>query len=317
MFRRRLCLLAAAALIAAPGFADSLDAYRDRLLPSASQAATTTGLRVTYLGVTTLLFDDGETAIMTDGFFSRPDLKATPRIAPDEKRIRAGLQRANVKSLAAVIPLHSHLDHAMDAPAVAEMTGAVLAGSSSTANIGLGYGMDASRLRIVPDGATLRFGRFKVTFIPTKHYPMDFALGDITEPLRPPADPRAYKQGTCYTLLIEHDGRTILVQASAGFVPGALAGRKVDVAYLGIGGLGQKPRDYQDAYWHEMMQVTGARRAIGIHWDDFSAHAHDAGEPQDGFEASMRSALEHAARDGVDMRVPRAWVAADPFEGLR
>ena len=29
-------------------------------------------VRVTFLGVSTLLFDDGETRIMTDGFFSRP-----------------------------------------------------------------------------------------------------------------------------------------------------------------------------------------------------------------------------------------------------
>ena len=31
-------------------------------------------LAVTFLGVSTLLFDDGESAVMFDGYFSRPSL---------------------------------------------------------------------------------------------------------------------------------------------------------------------------------------------------------------------------------------------------
>ena len=38
------------------------------------QAANPASVTATWLGVTTLLFDDGETQILIDGFFSRPSL---------------------------------------------------------------------------------------------------------------------------------------------------------------------------------------------------------------------------------------------------
>src|SRR5262245_4815717 len=81
-------------------------------------------LRVMFLGVSTLLFDDGETQVMTDGFFSRPDILTVGfrEIEPNLGRISSALQRAGVSRLAAVIPLHTHYDHALDAPEVARRT---------------------------------------------------------------------------------------------------------------------------------------------------------------------------------------------------
>ena len=101
---------------------------------------STDGRGVTFLGVASLLLDDGETAIMTDGFFSRPSLAkvALGKVAPDHARIDAVLARAGVDRLAAVLPVHSHFDHAMDSAVVADRTGAVLVGGESTANVGRG-----------------------------------------------------------------------------------------------------------------------------------------------------------------------------------
>ncbi|EUA52106.1 metallo-beta-lactamase superfamily domain protein [Mycobacterium xenopi 3993] len=46
--------------------------YSDRFdVPAAKPDAP---LSVTWLGVTTLLLDDGTSALMTDGYFSRPGL---------------------------------------------------------------------------------------------------------------------------------------------------------------------------------------------------------------------------------------------------
>ena len=44
-----------------------------------------------------------------------------------------------------------------------------------------------------------------------------------------PASALAFGQGDAYSLLIEHEGRRMLVQGSAGYVPGALQGRSADV----------------------------------------------------------------------------------------
>ncbi len=100
-------------------------------------------LGVTFLGVSTLLLDDGEHAVMTDGFFSRPGLLrvALRRLAPDARRIDAALSRAGVDRLAALAPVHTHYDHALDSAAVADRTGAVLLGGASAAQIGRGAGL--------------------------------------------------------------------------------------------------------------------------------------------------------------------------------
>ena len=114
-------------------------------------------VKVSFLGVATVLLDDGETALLTDGFFSRPDKMTVflRKVAPDTQAIGDGLERARItlagaagSKLAAVIPLHSHYDHAMDAPEVAKLTGAVLMGSSSTLMMGKGWGLDDKQMQL-------------------------------------------------------------------------------------------------------------------------------------------------------------------------
>ena len=108
VFRAALSIGASAAVWPAAVAAADLNDYKAYLLPALSAPANDGKLRVTFLGVTTLLFDDGETAIMTDGYFTRVDLRAmrTSKIRPDRERIVKSLKRAGVKSLAAVIVLH-------------------------------------------------------------------------------------------------------------------------------------------------------------------------------------------------------------------
>ena len=73
---------------------------------------------------------------------------------------------------------------------------------------------------------------------------------------------------------LEHPRRArsshrLLIQGSAGYVEGALAGRQAEVAYLGIGQLGKQDAAYMEAYWEHTVRAVGARRVVLIHWDDF------------------------------------------------
>ena len=92
-------------------------------------------LTVTWAGVTTLLIDDGTSALMTDGFFSRPGLLEVGlrRLSPSAPRIDGCLTRLGVDRLEAVLPVHTHFDHAMDSAVVAERTGARVVGGTSAA----------------------------------------------------------------------------------------------------------------------------------------------------------------------------------------
>lgn len=300
----------------------SLTPYEPLRFPPAAQTPRTpdSALRVTWAGVATLLFDDGETAIMTDGFFSRPGLLSLRRIEPDRAVIAQSLQRLGVKKLALVMPIHSHYDHALDSPVVAQATGALLAGGESTINIGLGNNLPIERIRRVLPGDTLTFGRFRVTWLRSQHSPNAFFKGEIERPFTPPANASAYRMGDCYSLLIEHDGRSILVQGSAGFEPGSLAGRHADVVYLGIAPLGKQPPAFQRDFWREVVQAVGARRVVPIHWDDFFLPLSEPLQPMnplmDNFEAGMQFVQSQSQAQKIDLRLPTEWQAVDPFWNL-
>ena len=286
--------------------------------PAADAGSTVT---VTWAGVTTLLIADGDSAIMTDGFFSRPNLLAvgTRRLAPSLPRIDGCLARLGVDRLAAVLPVHTHFDHAMDSAVVAQRTGATLVGGTSTANVGRGGGLPEDRLLVVSPGTPVDLGAFEVTLVAGDHCPPDRFPGDIDRPVVPPVKAAAYRCGESWSTMIRHrpTGRAMLVVGSAGFVPGALAGHRADVAYLGVGQLGLQPERYLLDYWNETVRTVGARRVVLIHWDDFFRPLHEplralpyAG---DDLDVSMRVLTGLAREDGVALHLPNLWERCDPW----
>ena len=287
-------------------------------VPDASEQAP---LSVTFLGVSTLLLDDGTSAVMTDGFFSRPGLLAVGlgRIAPDRARIIRCLDRAGVERLEAVVPVHTHFDHALDSAVVAELTGARLVGGGSAANLARGSGLAEERIVVATDGDTLPLGSWTVTFLASEHCPPDRYPGTIDAPLRPPARARAYRCGEAWSLLVTHSpsGRRLLVQGSAGYRRGALAGQRADVAYLGIGQLGLQPEAYLREYWEETVRATGARRVVLTHWDGFfrplDLPLRALPFAGDDLDATMEVLTGLAAADGVRVAFPDVWRRQDPW----
>jgi L-ascorbate metabolism protein UlaG (beta-lactamase superfamily) len=284
-------------------------------------ATTQSPLTVSWAGVTTLLIDDGESALVTDGFFSRPGLLTvgTRKLSPSLPRIDGCLTRLGVERLDAVLPVHTHFDHAMDSATVAERTGAKLVGGASTAHLGLGAGLPDDRLVVVTPGDPVSLGAYDVTLIVGDHCPPDRFPGVITSPIVPPVKATAYRCGESWSTLIHHrpTDRRLLVVGSAGFVPGALSGRRADVVYLGVGQLGLQPERYVVDYWNETVRAVGARRVVLIHWDDFFRPLHEplralpyAG---DDLDASMRVLTRLAREDAVPLHLPTLWQRADPW----
>lgn len=278
-------------------------------------------LTVAWMGVSTLLVDDGTSALMTDGFFSRPSLLdvGLRKLTPSAARIDEALQGAGIKRLAAVLPVHTHFDHALDSAAVAERTGASVIGGESAANIARGQGLPKDRIVVATPGESLTVGTFDVTLIKSDHCPPDRFPGSITSPVVPPAKASAYRCGEAWSTLVAHrpTGRRLLIQGSAGFVPGALHGRHAEVIYLGVGQLGVQPVRYIEQYWEQTVRAVGARRAVLIHWDDFFRPLTDplralpyAG---DDLDVTMRVLGSLAQRDGVALNLPPLWQPTDPW----
>lgn len=304
----------------------SLEPYAALFAEPAGREASGPRLTVRFLGNTNLLLSDGETAILSDGFFTRPGVPALlfGTIAPDRAVIAVVLERAGVERLAAVIALHSHYDHAMDAPEVARLTGAMLVGSRSTANIGRGWGLAEAQIHVAVPGGAMTFGAFTVTLIESRHF--EFASAYlrrramsglvIDEPLTPPVKADAYKMGGAYSVLVEHALGNVLIQGSAGYLEGSLEGVQADVIFLGIGALGSQTDDYQETYYRETVAAVGASRIFAVHWDDLATPLADGLRAPRGlwqlfgfeFAPSLDFVLEKATLDPrVSVRLLPLW----------
>ncbi|HEX5256001.1 MAG TPA: MBL fold metallo-hydrolase [Mycobacterium sp.] len=293
-------------------FADRFDA----------PAAEPDALSATWMGVATLLIDDGSSALMTDGYFSRPSLAkvAAGKVAPSPARVDGCLARAKVSRLAAVIPVHTHIDHVLDSALVADRTGAQLVGGQSAANVGRGYGLPEDRIVVAVDGEPIQLGAYDVTLIESHHCPPDRFPGVIDEPVTPPVKASAYRCGESWSTLVHHrsTGRRLLIQGSAGFAKGALAGHSADAVYLSVGQLGLQPRSYLVDYWNETVRAVGARRVILIHWDDFfrplTKPLRALPYAGDDLDVSVGILDGLAAQDGVAMHLPTVWRREDPWK---
>ena len=245
------------------------------IIPLGEVAAGSVTVRFT--GSTTLLFDDGETSWMTDGWFSRPTFIEiiTERLEPDLAAIGRGLKANDVDKLDAVIPLHSHYDHAMDSPEVARRTGAKLYGSESTANIARGWGLDEARIEIFTNKKPIVLGDFIITPIESNHFQFvdpeiaktALDLPTIDSPLVPPASITNYRVGETYVLHVEHPLGSFAIVGSAGFIEGGLRGFKADVLFLGVGSLGEQSVEYRQKYWEETVGRLEPSTVIPIHYD--------------------------------------------------
>lgn len=275
-------------------------------------------LRVQYFGTTTLLFRDGANAVMIDGFLSRPGLwpVLTNEVATDCRRVADTLKVAGVGRVDLLLTAHSHYDHALDAPFVAAHTGAVLAGSTSTAQIARGAGLPASQIRVVRAGERLTVGRFRVTIFASLHPPDDRVPGTIDAPLKQPAAVTEYREGGSLAFLIERDGLRAIVHPNANCIPGMCRGVRADMVFLATAGLGGQSAEFASNYWREVVVVTGARVVMPIHWDDFLRPLDEPLVPMPRFRDDFADAIGQltplARSNGVSIRYMPVLAPVDP-----
>jgi len=246
--------------------------------PSIASAMNPDAVTVTWLGVTTLLFDDSETQILIDGFFSRPTLTEILLDLPVDNnaaQINYAMNEFRMRRLAAIIPVHSHFDHAMDIGEIANRSSASILGTESTAEIARGAGVPEDQITVVEGTASFQFGNFTVTLRPVNHAPIGWGGevpfdGKIEEPLTMPQPVSAWRMGGAYTIIIEHPQGTALVQGSAAYKKYDLRDIAADAVFLGVGALHSLGRDYAELYWQHTVTATGSHSVYPIHFDDFT-----------------------------------------------
>ncbi len=232
-------------------------------------------MKVTFFGTTTLLFDDGKDQVLFDAHMTRPSL---PRYifgsaSTDRKVIDRELRLHHVDRLKAIFISHSHHDHVMDAPYIANKTGAVIYGSRSALNVARGGGVPESQLAEFSAETGFQVGDFRIKVVPSLHSKPNIMNNDlgqtIDEPLPQPARLRSYKEGGSWDFYVEAGDKRFMIRPSFNYIEGQMDGYRADVLFLGVAGLQKADRETERAFYRETIGKLRPRLVVPIHWDNF------------------------------------------------
>jgi L-ascorbate metabolism protein UlaG (beta-lactamase superfamily) len=329
MVKTRALRLALGALLVAtvgvapgqqPASGTDIDRYRNHLLKEDAAEPKDGTVKVTFLGTTTLLFDDGETQLMIDGFFTRPPLVRVVRgnLETDTKLVDAVLKKVKADRVKALFVAHSHYDHAFDSPYVARKTGAKLYGSASTLNIGRGGDVPDEQMVLFEAGKDYAVGKFTVTVLKGKHSPPIKGINDdlgqvIDKPLKQPATARDYKEGGAFDFLIKHGDHAILINPGANYIEGERDKVRADVAFLSTGSLGVQSKDFQNAYYDQTVGKVRPRLVIPIHWDNFLYPLSDKLEAMGDTAAAFDFLIGRLKEDKIPFKILQGYQSVTLF----
>ena len=232
-------------------------------------------MKVTFFGTTTLLFDDGKDQIFFDAHMTRPSLPryiagsaVTDRDVVDEK-----LSLHHIDRLKAIFVSHSHHDHVMDAPYIANQTGAVIFGTSSALNVARGGDVPEQQLREFQANETYEVGNYRIKVIPSLHSKPTILNNDlgqtIDEPLRQPSKLRSYKEGGSYDFYVEVNNMKIMIRPSFNYIEGQMKDYQADVLFLGVAGLQKADDAVEKKFYEETIGRLNPGLVIPVHWDNF------------------------------------------------
>ncbi|MFK4294559.1 MBL fold metallo-hydrolase [Bacillus sp. RC250] len=286
--------------------------YKEYYVSKTTQKVVNQGeVKVTFLGTSSLLFDDGNTQLMIDGFISRPSLPKIlfSKIKTDEDTVDKVFNRIGVDNnkLKGLFVAHTHYDHAFDLAYIAKRTGAHVYGSESTMNVGFGGGINEKQMSVYEVNKAMQFGDFTVTVLPSKHSPTFDEGEKVTKPLKQPAKALDYHEDSSYDFLIAHKNKAFLVKPSVNYIEGALDDIRADVLFLGTGVLGKQKRTFQNMYYEQTIRKVQPKLVIPIHWDDFNKPLTDTLEAMPKYADNAKNGLDFIIQrtkaDKIDFQI--------------
>lgn len=266
-------------------------------------------MKVSYLGTTTLLFDDGTDQILFDCHVTRPSIKKCflGKLSTDTEIADRIISEFSVNRLRGIFVSHSHHDHVLDAPYFANRCNAEVFGSPSAINVARGGGVGEEHLHSFADSLNFRVGEFNITVIPSLHSEPHWFNNDIGKtidmPLTQPAKMKKFKEGGSYDFLIKYGEKSILIRPSCNYIEGQLSDIKADVIFLGVTELSKKPDMWRDNFFAETIGRVQPRTVIPIHWDNFFSPLYSGmkviPKPFDYTVENLKVLKEHCKNIGV------------------
>jgi len=232
-------------------------------------------MKITYLGTTVLLFDDGNDQIMFDCQFTRPSLLkfALGHFESNHILVDEIIERYHINRLKAVFISHSHYDHVLDAPYMSAKTNADIYGSLSTMNVARSENIPEEKLHSYDDSMEYQLGAFNIRIIPSRHSKPNAFNNDlgqiIDKPFTIPASRKEYKEGGSFDFLVKHNNKTYLIRPSFNYIENQLDKIKADVLFLSIGAMSKSDENFRKKFYQETINKVEPELVIPIHWDNF------------------------------------------------
>ncbi|MBQ5471221.1 MAG: MBL fold metallo-hydrolase [Treponema sp.] len=232
-------------------------------------------MKITFLGTTTLMFDDGVDQILFDAHLSRPSMFTMlfKKFNTDTRIVDYILQKHNISRLKAIFVSHSHYDHVLDAPYIANKTGAVIHGSKSTINYAIGNSVPVKQLKEFKDGSEFTVGNYKIKIFASKHSKPKWYNNDIGQeiekPFSLPASRKSFKEGGSFDFLVENAEKKYLIRPSFNYVKGELDNIDAYIMFLGIAGISKSSKLMRENFFKETIAKVKPKYVVPIHWDNF------------------------------------------------
>jgi L-ascorbate metabolism protein UlaG (beta-lactamase superfamily) len=205
-----------------------------------------------WLGVQGLeLHCDGQ-VLAIDPFFTRPPARNFfSRVYPDLRLAERLLPRCDY-----ILVTHTHYDHVLDVPALAQQSGAAVYGPANAGRLLELSGVPGRQYQQVQASEHLSLGPFEVDVFPGQHvrFPGDgFLFGAIKKGLRVPLRPVDYPLDQVFGYFIQAQGLRTL------FCPGP--SMPADILFAGVA--------YGPDYYRRLLAQAAPRLFIPLHWDNF------------------------------------------------
>ena len=206
-----------------------------------------------WLGVAGIELETNGQILLIDPYLTRiPFWKSyLGRIQPDRTAIEK-IERCDY-----ILVTHSHFDHLLDVPPIAQKTGARVAGSPSTQKLLVALGVSPHLIQTVKPGDSLSLGEFKVKVFPFEHARVPgYNSGNLPDNLKPPLRAQDYHMdfGCCFH--VSAGGTTFLTDP--GFKPSIDI--QADVLFT-------QPF-HEVEYYRNLLAVVSPKGIIPIHWDN-------------------------------------------------
>ena len=222
--------------------------------------------RLQWLGTAGFRIVHDDKHFWLDPHLSRhsPRQLLTGAIAPELAKIVEHVDAAHGVAVG-----HGHFDHALDAPAIAQLHGCPVFGSEDTLNWCRGYGLPESQLRLLQgNGPAHQVGPFTLSAIPSLHSPL-FAgqipfPGRIERPLTAPAPMRNWRVGETLVIKLQTPRVSILHVGSAALIDAELQGVQADVVLACTIGRHATP-----GFVPRLLDALRPKLVIPCHWDQF------------------------------------------------